>query len=74
MGCAKRGFSRAISSRLKFPLVERMSWRGLPRGTPRVRKRAVSIFYYINILCSILVEKASCQLHVKGMSFHHIPP
>jgi hypothetical protein len=35
MGCAKRGFSRAISRRLKFPLVERMSWRGLRRhGTP----------------------------------------
>ena len=30
MGEAKRRFAPARSSRLKFPLVERMSWRGLP--------------------------------------------
>src|SRR6266516_1036940 len=28
-GAAKRGFFPALSSQLKFPLVERMLWRGL---------------------------------------------
>jgi hypothetical protein len=29
MACAKRGFFPGRSSQLKFPLVARMSWRGL---------------------------------------------
>ena len=31
MACAKPGFSPGRSSQLKFPLVARMSWRGLLR-------------------------------------------
>src|SRR6266542_3794413 len=38
MGEAKRRFAPARSSRLKFPLVERMSWRGLG-DPPRVLLR-----------------------------------
>src|SRR5215813_12491919 len=34
-GAAKRGFFPALSSRLKFPLVTRMSWRGLV-GPPHI--------------------------------------
>jgi hypothetical protein len=30
MACAKPGFSPGRSSQLTFPLVARMSWRGLP--------------------------------------------
>jgi hypothetical protein len=33
MGCAKGGVDPGISSRLKFPLVARMSWRGLTGGS-----------------------------------------
>src|SRR4029453_5336923 len=34
-GAAKRGFSPGRSSQLKFPLVTRMSWRGLGRVCQR---------------------------------------
>src|SRR6266581_7071449 len=38
-GAAKRGFAPGRSSRLKFPLVARMSWRGLPPGQYLIHDR-----------------------------------